>query len=229
MPTVIARCRAWPATRAGSWARTWRWRRWRSRSPRRWPARSACGRTAAPPRPGHGRHDRPGGVDTCVGDQQCLAAEPVRGRAGQDRPGCAAGRGAGHQVFVGWTVQSVRDEGQRGADVGGVVAVQGRPTVASCVRCQLRRDGGCSSSLVRTSPVTAGRAMLVRCGARDPGRLLCDLNITAFLRFARRCPARRRGCSVWSLAGWLQAAAGRAVVVSASGRPLRLVRWPRAV
>ena len=37
-----------------------------------------------------------------------------------------------------------------------------------------------------------------------------------------------QGCSVWSLAGWLQAAAGRAVVVSASGWPLRLVRWPGA-
>src|SRR6266571_2246789 len=70
--------------------------------------------------------------------------------------------------------------------------------------------------------------MLVPWGARDPGRLLCDLNVTVFLRLARRCPARRRGCSVWSLAGWLQAAAGRAVVVSASGWPLRLGRWPGA-
>jgi hypothetical protein len=43
-----------------------------------------------------------------------------------------AERGARHQVSVGWTVQPVRDEGQRGADVGGVVAVQGPPTVASC-------------------------------------------------------------------------------------------------
>jgi len=47
------------------------------------------------------RHDRPGGVDTCVGDQQFLAAEPVRGRADQDRPGCAAGRGARRQVSLG--------------------------------------------------------------------------------------------------------------------------------
>lgn len=88
------------------------------------------------PVPGHGRHDRPSGVDTCIDDQQFLAAEPVCGRAGQDRPGCAAGRGARHQVSVGWTVQPVRDEGQRGADVGGVVAVQGPPTVASYVSCQ---------------------------------------------------------------------------------------------
>src|SRR6266702_2939861 len=70
--------------------------------------------------------------------------------------------------------------------------------------------------------------MLVPWGARDPGRLLCDLNVTVFLRLARRCPARRRGCSVWSLAGWLQAAAGRAVVVSAGGWRLRQVRWPGA-
>src|SRR6266487_2367075 len=70
--------------------------------------------------------------------------------------------------------------------------------------------------------------MLVPWGARDPGRLLCDLNVTVSLRSACRCPARRRGCSVWSLAGWLQAAAGRAVIVSASGWPLRLVRWPGA-
>ena len=47
------------------------------------------------------RHDRPGGVDTCVGDQQFLAAEPVRGQADQDRPGCAAGRGARRQVSLG--------------------------------------------------------------------------------------------------------------------------------
>ncbi len=52
--------------------------------------------------------------------------------------------------------------------------------------------------------------------------------MTVFLRFARRCPARRRGCSVWSLAGWLQAAAAGPVVVSAGGWPLRLVRWPGA-
>src|SRR5499427_8176737 len=70
--------------------------------------------------------------------------------------------------------------------------------------------------------------MLVHCGVRDPGQLLCDLNMTAFLRFARRCPARRSGCSVWSVAGWLPAAAAGPVVVSASGWLLRLVRWPRA-
>ena len=70
--------------------------------------------------------------------------------------------------------------------------------------------------------------MLVPCGARDPGRLLCGLNMTAFRRLAGRCPARRGGWSVWSLAGWLQAGPGRGVVVSAGGRPLRLVRWPGA-
>ena len=69
--------------------------------------------------------------------------------------------------------------------------------------------------------------MLVPCGARDPGRLLCDLNVTAFLR-SRAAARRAAGLLRLVVAGWLQAAVGRAVVVSASGWPLRLVRWPGA-
>ena len=79
--------------------------------------------------------------------------------------------------------------------------------------------------LIHPWDAAAISAMLVPSGALDPGRLLCDLNMTAFLHFARR-----RGCSVWSpLADWLQAAAAGPVVVSAGGWPLRLVRWPWAV
>src|SRR5215472_496313 len=68
--------------------------------------------------------------------------------------------------------------------------------------------------------------MLVPCGARDRDRLLCGLNMTAFRRLARRC---RRAAGVAPSGSWrVGCRPGRAVVLSAGGRPLRLVRWPGA-
>jgi hypothetical protein len=173
---------------------------------------------------GHGRQDCLGGVDGGVSDQHGFAAEPVRGQATQDRADRGAERGAGDQVAPGKALQVVRDEVQRRADVGGVIAEQ-EPA-----------DGGQQRQL----PVKAGRRLFIQpgqdvtrdggpsyarsCGERDPGRLLCDLNMTAFFRFGAP-----QSCSGWSLAGWLQAAAAGSVVVSASGWPLRLVRWSGAV
>ncbi len=51
--------------------------------------------------PGNGGQDRADRVDAGVDDQQRLAAEPVRGRPGQDRSGGRAQRGPGDQVAQG--------------------------------------------------------------------------------------------------------------------------------
>ncbi len=74
--------------------------------------------------PGDRGQDRAGRVDPRVDDQQRLAAEVVRQRPGQDRPGGRAERGAGHQVAQGQAVQVIGHEVQRRADVGRVVSEQ---------------------------------------------------------------------------------------------------------
>jgi hypothetical protein len=52
----------------------------------------------------------PAAVDTRIGDQERLAAEPVRGRAAQDRSRSGAERRTRDQVTLGEAVQPVGNE-----------------------------------------------------------------------------------------------------------------------